>query len=280
MKSKRPGKTTQKAPASTSDSGNFISEWFGRRIYPVVRIEHGFGAPASYPRCPFLSEVLEATVNCVKTENSLGVCTINAESNGKRQDWLACPYRVISSNLVSEACGRIFGASVPFAPAPASVLLRPESLTEFKDQVGRFGHGYLFFQDKLGGEISVPGTDRSPEVAFDVTLGEVVLDGNQFVLKRFGILEIQTMDFHGSYKDAVTNLRDGLRLHLDEFPQALAKRLDWAPKNIEGPNIANVFKRTFYQVLMKFELGGSGSAAGTVLAIPQSVWDSWQPFLG
>jgi hypothetical protein len=34
-------------------------------------------------------------------------------------------------------------------------------------------------------------------------------------------------------------------------------------------------------MLLKFRLSGAGSAAaGTVLAIPQSVWDSWQPFLG
>lgn len=49
---------------------------------------------------------------------------------------------------------------------------------------------------------------------------------------------------------------------------------------VEGPNIANVFKRTFYQTLLKFELSKEGAAAGTVLAIPDSVWDSWQPFLG
>jgi hypothetical protein len=49
---------------------------------------------------------------------------------------------------------------------------------------------------------------------------------------------------------------------------------------IEGPNIANVFKRTFYQTLLKFELSKAGASAGTILALPQSVWDSWQPFLG
>lgn len=34
-------------------------------------------------------------------------------------------------------------------------------------------------------------------------------------------------------------------------------------------------------MLLKFRLAGDGSAAaGTVLALPRSVWDSWQPFLG
>ena len=153
----------------------------------------------------------------------------------------------------------------------------------FIDGVRADGAGYLFFQDKLGGEISLSGTARSPELSFDVTLVEIRpagLDG--FVVSRFGILEIQTMDYHGSYKGAVNNLRDGLRLHGDTFPEALQANLSrWAGEGIEGPNVANVFKRTFYQMMLKFRMAGEGSAAaGTILALPRSVWDSWQPFLG
>ena len=151
---------------------------------------------------------------------------------------------------------------------------------KFEAAVKESGSGYLFFQDKLGGEISVIATDRSPEMAFDVTLVEIVYESGHFKVSRYGILEIQTMDFHGSYKHAVTNLRDGARLHEKEFPKALSARPDWAGKGVEGPNIANVFKRTFYQMMLKFELAGRGAAAGTVLALPKSVWDSWQPFLG
>jgi hypothetical protein len=40
-----------------------------------------------------------------------------------------------------------------------------------------------------------------------------------------------------------------------------------------------VFKRTFYQMVFKFNFGSDASCAGTVLTIPESVWDSWQPFL-
>ncbi len=61
------------------------------------------------------------------------------------------------------------------------------------------------------------------------------------------------MDFHGSYKKAVTNLRDALRLHKKGFADALRKDQAWAAEDIEGPNIANVFKRTFYQMMLKFE---------------------------
>lgn len=120
-------------------------------------------------------------------------------------------------------------------------------------------------------------------MSFDVTVVEIKPDGEgAFKVSRYGILELQTMDYHGTYKHAVANLRDGMRLHEETFAEALQTNLaKWAGKDVEGPNIANVFKRTFYQMLLKFRLVGEGSAAaGTVLAIPSSVWDSWQPFLG
>src|SRR5262249_49340826 len=97
---------------------------------------------------------------------------------------------------------------------------------------------------------------------------------------RYGFIEIQTMDFHGSYKYAVSNLRDAHRLHKKGFSKALKENPHWMAQNVEGPNIANVFKRTFYQTLLKFELSKEGAAAGTILALRQAVWDSWQPFLG
>jgi hypothetical protein len=117
-------------------------------------------------------------------------------------------------------------------------------------------------------------------MSFDITLAEIVPSTAGFTVARYGILEVQTMDFHGSYRQAVQNLKDALRLHGESFSDSLRKNMEWGAEKVEGPNIANVFKRTFYQVLLKFQLSGRGAAAGTVLAIPQSVWDSWQPFLG
>jgi hypothetical protein len=172
---------------------------------------------------------------------------------------------------------------VAVEPVPVSILVQAEERARFVDTINAQGVGYVFFQDKLGGEISIIGTSRSPEMAFDVTLVEIRPDGEGgFAVARYGILELQTMDYHGTYRHAVSNLRDGLRLHEAAFADALRGNLErWAGQGVEGPNIANVFKRTFYQMLMKFRLAGEGSAAaGTLLAIPQSVWDSWQPFLG
>jgi hypothetical protein len=60
----------------------------------------------------------------------------------------------------------------------------------------------------------------------------------------------------------------------------VAKNPEWARRKMEGPNIANVFKRTFYQVAFKFQVTKHESSVGCLLALPQPVWDSWQPFLG
>jgi hypothetical protein len=266
-----------------SASGNYISEWFGQRIFPVVRLEEKQLVGANAERCPFLSAVLHTSARCVKNRNSAGVCTVNSASNGPRQDWLVCPYRVINSDIVRRSCEVVFSLPGPVTPVAVPLLERAAERDAFEATVRRDGHGYLFFQDKLGGEISLLGTSRSPELSFDVTLVEIGIDANgAFIVSRYGILEIQTMDYHGSYKAAVDNLRDGLRLHPGQFSRTLTQNLErWTGEGVEGPNIANVFKRTFYQTLIKFKLGVAGAAAaGTVLALPRSVWDSWQPFLG
>lgn len=240
--------------------GNFVSEWFGQRIYPTVRMDMAAMTGKKAGKCPFLSNILKQGTDCVKNENSLGVCSINSSSNGPRQDWLVCPYRVIDSEIVKRGCKLIFGLQTEVLPLPVSLLKHEGELEKFKAAVKEDGSGYLFFQDKLGGEISVIATERSPEMAFDVTLVEVVFEQDTFKVTRYGILEIQTMDFHGSYKYAVANLRDALRLHEKDFPEALQSKPEWAGKNVEGPNIANVFKRTFYQMMLKFELSGRGAA--------------------
>ena len=270
-------------PTTTRVGGNYVSEWFGQRIYPTVRLDVAQVSGNNVGRCSFLSDVLHRSTNCVKSANSSGVCTVSSISNGPRQDWLVCPYRVINSNIVRRSCQLIFGLEHEVTPVPVIILEQPDELQVFINAVNGSGAGYLFFQDKLGGEISVIGTTRSPELSFDVTLVEIKPDGQGgFVVARYGILELQTMDYHGTYKHAVSNLRDGLRLHPTTFAEALQMNLlHWAGEGVEGPNIANVFKRTFYQMLLKFRLASDGSAAaGTVLALPRSVWDSWQPFLG
>jgi DNA modification methylase len=271
----------KKDNGQSADKGNSISEWFGQRIYPVVRLDVDAVTGKKAEQCPFLTAILRQQTRCVKNENSLGVCTISSSSNGARQDWLACPYRVIDSRIVRRSCQLIFNLSdTEINPLPASVLRDATVRANVEEQLRSGRTVYVFFQDKLGGEISVIGTAQSPEISFDVTLAELAFEKGEFRVTRYGVLELQTMDFHGSYARAVGNLRDALRLHRDGFPDALSSNLQWAGEKIEGPNIANVFKRTFYQIMVKFQLSGQGAAAGTVLALPKAVWDSWQPFLG
>jgi hypothetical protein len=88
------------------------------------------------------------------------------------------------------------------------------------------------------------------------------------------------MDFHGSYQAAVRNLRNALHLHRADFARALGDNPHWASEGVEGPNIANAFKRTFYQMLFKFQIGQHPDSAGCAFAVPRAVWDSWQPHFG
>jgi hypothetical protein len=164
---------------------------------------------------------------------------------------------------------------------PAPTLLEEDVRSSVLAVTAAGGSAIVFLQDKLGGEISLSKTDRSPEFSFDITFVELRRGPTGAVnIDRYGILEVQTMDFHGSYRHAVQNLQDALRLHQDGFAEALEKNQRWLADRIEGPNIANVFKRTFYQIMLKFQIGSQPACTGCVLALPQAVWDSWQRHLG
>lgn len=163
---------------------------------------------------------------------------------------------------------------------PAPTLMKPQVRELVMSTLNAGGDCIVYLQNKLGGEISLSRTERSPELSFDVTMVDLVLTDGLPTVKRFGILEIQTMDFHGSYRATVKNLEDALRLHRDGFHATLQNKQQWLCDGIEGPNIANVFKRTFYQMMLKFRIGASDVWSGCILALPASVWESWQRHLG
>ena len=242
--------------------------------------------------CPFLTETLTKFTPCVKAENSRGVCTISATSNGTRQDWLVCPYRALDDDLLAGMVRRLYGVpgSVPLLIRPAKTLessdIREEVLLAVRpDDPQRV---FLYFQDKLGGEISLSRTPASPELSFDITVVELLPadppaaypDDPSVRIGKYGVIELQTTDTHGSYKHAVSALTNALDLHGNQFPQMLAANPEWAGRKVEGPNISNVFKRTFYQIAFKFQVTRRDTSAGCILALPKPVWDSWQPFLG
>ena len=263
--------------------GNFVSEWFGYRTFPHV---HGSAVALRTQRageCPFLTVATREKRECVKNASSSGVCTINNASNGSRQDWLVCPYRALDSDLIDNVVRRLFGAAPgqPLIVTPAPSAADQATRERIVSQAADGALAVVYLQNKLGGEISVRATDRSPELSFDMTLVELAAaDTGRVRVGRFGVLELQTMDFHGSYRRSVQNLKDALRLHGSDFAGVLQNNQRWLAERIEGPNIANVFKRTFYQMMLKFQLGVHPQSVGTALAIPQAVWDSWQPHLG
>ena len=266
-----------------ADRGNFVSEWFGYRTYPHVHGSTGALRTQRAGQCPFLTAAVREKRECVKKAPSSGVCTINSASNGTRQDWLVCPYRALDPDLIETVVRRLFGARPdrPVRIVPAPALAKQAMRAEIAGLVHDGALAVVFLQNKLGGEISIGATNRSPELSFDMTLVELTAAGREAVhVGRFGVLELQTMDFHGSYRRAVQNLKDALRLHGSDFADVLQKNQRWLADRIEGPNIANVFKRTFYQMMLKFQLGVHPRSVGTSLAIPQAVWDSWQPHLG
>lgn len=265
-----------------SKTGNFVSEWYGHRVFPTVSKGESVLSDQLSGRCPFLSKAIGEDKKCVKSPSSQGICTISSASNGTRQDWLVCPYRALDERLVGRVASRLFGISnlPPDGLAAAPSLAKDEVRKRLTARIESGESVVVFFQDKLGGEISISPTARSPELSFDITMVEVYSINGAIGLGRYGIFEVQTMDFHGSYRAAVNNLNDALRLHGVTFHEALESNSHWLSERIEGPNIANVFKRTFYQVMMKFQIGADESCAGCVLALPMSVWDSWQRHLG
>lgn len=262
--------------------GNFVSEWFGHRVYPAIVSTTVSVTDQQQERCPFLTDATGEERKCIKAEAAKGVCTISSLSNGPRQDWLVCPYRALNEDLVSNSIRQLFALPTGTHPyvTPAVTLKRAEIRDEIAMRLAGGQHVFIYFDKKTSGELSIPPTARSPEFSFDVTVVEVTSQDGVPHIGRFGILEIQTMDFHGSYRSAVRNLREGLRMHPARFGPTIQENQWWLSEGVEGPNIANVFKRTFYQMMFKFQLGHHERCAGCVLAIPQSVWDSWQRHLG
>lgn len=260
-----------------------MSEWYGHRVFPTVTKLPQALDDQRAKRCPFLSLATLMSRECIKPPNASGICTVSSNSNGPRQDWLACPYRALDPDLLRRAVSRVFGLAAENAPLviPAPALAAAEARMAAQERLNAAEPIFVYLQNKLGGEISIPPSDRSPEFAFDSTVVEIEMREGVATLLRYGILELQTMDFHGSFRYVVTNLADALRLHPDRFHDTLEEnQARWLGDHVEGPNIANVFKRTFYQMLFKFHIGAHDPCAGCVLAIPKSVWDSWQRHLG
>ena len=276
------------SPSSSRQPNHYVGEWYGQRIYPKVQIGEESLEAMQERVCPFLTHAFGETQKCIKPEPSQGVCTIttnDARRYGVKHgsiDWLVCPYRTLDDGLLEEVARRLFGIAVDAEPLIVAAVTLNKSTTQssIRDALSASKPVFVYFRAHLGGEISLSRTDRSPEFSFDITMVELLPGSGDPEIGRYAIVEVQTMAFHGSYGKATEALRSALDLHSSNFADQVGKNPEWAGREIQGPSIADTFKRTFYQMIFKFQLGLHKSCAGTVLALPRAVWNSWQPHLG
>ena len=262
--------------------GNYVSEWFGHRVYPIVVSTPKSLADQRNERCPFLSHATGTDRACIKSDASKGVCTINSPSNGVRQDWLVCPYRALNPNLVGSAVKRLFSLPNRASPRilPAVNLEEADERTNVARRVSAGELASIYFRLQARRRAIDPADSALARVLVrydDRRVGEGKRYPAYWQVRHFGN---PNGGFPWLVCAAVRNLGEGLRMHGDRFGTTLSDYQHWLAEGIEGPNIANVFKRTFYQMMFKFQLGQHDRCAGCVLAIPQSVWDSWQKHLG
>lgn len=280
-------------PPRGTTTGNFIAEWFGHRVWPTVD-----GTPLAVSNqsagiCPFLSSALEQPRKCIKTargfEGPTGVCTISSDSNGQRQDWLACPHRTLDQPFTLLTAGvRTTYRIAPDARiilVPVSVLGHPAQQARIVEALrSKSARVFGFAGGKLGGEVDLPETDHSPGAKVDVSVIELTDVDEAGRPSQFGkhmFYEIQTADFHGSPLHAVRQLREHLPTTPGEnYHAALSGMVEVAGTGVEGPNKANIFKRTIYQMVLKIQMAHHPDCAGFVIVLPVPVWDSWLRHLG
>ncbi|WBB63874.1 hypothetical protein O7599_15715 [Streptomyces sp. WMMC500] len=276
-------------PRKKKAPSNFIAEWYGHRLYPEVAQTDTSIRDQQAQRCPFLTEATGTDYQCVKVERndgkSRGVCTISSISrrSPERQDWLACPFRALDTAMLRDAAHRLFEYDIAdeITLTPAPLLEKDVEIEKLRDRVAAGQPTIVYFQNNLGGEIKLSETERSPAFSFDSTMVEVIKDSaGSLCVGKYGIFEIQTADFHGTYEQAVRNISENLRMYPDEFKQQIDGHRHLLAERVEGPNYSNIFKRTFYQMILKFQVGAHDTSAGCIFAIPRAVWGSWQKHLG
>lgn len=277
-----------KPPSPPKLPSNYVAEWFGHAVFPVVDSSDAALDHQRRKICPFLTVALDRETTCAKKKQT-GFCTAYSNSNGpknKYQNWLACPFRVLDKGLpiLTAAVRQLFGVGALQGVELIPVLSLNDKASQ---QLIRDAHAdpdrrvFVFSQTEFGGEVDVPDTEASPGVKIDASVFEVVgeVDG----LYQFGqsmIFEIQTADFHGSPMHAINALRGALGNDAATFHDEVKAHPEWVARKVQGPNKSNIFKRTIYQTVLKIQLARDPLCAGFVITIPEAVWDSWRTHLG
>lgn len=286
--------TGRKSRPRSETEGNFVAEFFGHRVWPFVDDSEEAVKNQSSSLCPFLSGATASPMSCSKSargfEGSTGVCVVSSDSNdGKRQDWLACPYRTLDATftllLASVRTAYGVGCNDKILILPVTVLHLKNKRREVAAALAEGRRVFAFSGTNTGGEVDIPETEVSPGGKVDVSVMEVLSlsdrTGEPVDFGRHMFYEIQTADFHGSPLHAVRKLREMLPTKAgQDYHRALKSNMHVAGENVEGPNKANIFKRTVYQLIMKIQLSEHETCAGFVLILPVPVWDSWIRHLG
>jgi hypothetical protein len=168
---------------------------------------------------------------------------------------------------------------------PVTVLHLPDKRAEIQRALAKEVRVFAFAGNKVGGEVDIPETEVSPGGKVDVSVIEITgLGASGAEPDRFGkhmFYEIQTADFHGSPLHAVRRLRGLCPTRPSSgYHDELKRKIDVAGEGVEGPNKANIFKRTVYQLIIKIQLTEHPDCAGFVLVLPVPVWESWLRHLG
>lgn len=266
------------------ERGNHLSEWFGFRVWPEVDASLTARDFQLKRNCPFITAATSQVSPCAK-QGRTGVCTISSPSNGPRQEWLACPFRILDTHftLLSAATRRLFGVADddPIVLRPISALGTRKVFEEVTAAVATGTRVFLFSQTGLGGEVKVPETIGSPGLEVDSTVVELERESTGACkLGRYGLFEIQTMDFHGSPLHTTLLLEKAREADPENYHEAIGAQQSWTGERIEGPNTANVFKRTIYQTILKIQLTRDERCVGFAMLLPEPVWDSWTTHLG
>lgn len=284
-----------KHQARAASAGNYVAEWFGHRVWPFIDTSPEAVQNQSSCLCPFLSRAKATPSVCIKEargfDEPTGVCTISSDSNSKtRQDWLACPIRTLDADftLLAGAIRTTYcvPAEVDLLVLPVTVLHLPEKRQTVKEALAtKRARVFAFSGSKVGGEVDMPETEVSPGGKVDVSVIEVLgLHPLSMEPTDFGqhmLYEIQTADFHGSPLHAVRKLRELCPRHpAPDYHARLEKSKEVAGHEVEGPNKANIFKRTVYQLIIKIQLTQHTKCAGFVMVLPLPVWESWFRHLG
>lgn len=144
---------------------------------------------------------------------------------------------------------------------------------------------FLFSGNKIGGEVDLPESEASPGGKIDISVIEVTAvkpdSGEPDAFGQHMFYEIQTADFHGSPLHAVRKLRELLPTCAEpDYHRQLKLSPEVCGHRVEGPNKANIFKRTLYQLIVKIRLAQHNDCAGFVMVLPVPVWESWLRHLG